>query len=205
MLVGSGGQAGSALDVAEQILARVGGSLSGLASLPTGALQAVAGVGRATATRIEAALELGRRAREEPAPGRPHVQGPEDVFRLLGPRLRDLRHEEFHALLLNAQHRVIRDVLVTRGILDASLVHPREVFKAAVVESASGIVLVHNHPSGDPAPSLEDRAVTRQMAHAGRSLGIPILDHVIVGHGRFVSLAAAGGLEGSSGRLPGSG
>jgi DNA repair protein RadC len=86
-------------------------------------------------------------------------------------------------------------VLVTRGIVDASLVHPREVFRAAVAESASGVILVHNHPSGDPAPSLEDRAVTRQMAAAGKALGIPVLDHVVVGHGRYASLAALGELQ----------
>jgi DNA repair protein RadC len=107
--------------------------------------------------------------------------------------LRDLRQEEFHALLLNTQHRVIRDVLVTRGILDASLIHPREVFRSAIVESAAGIILVHNHPSGDPTPSREDQAVTRQLGEAGKAIGIPVLDHVVVGGNRFVSL---GNLEG---------
>jgi DNA repair protein RadC len=112
----------------------------------------------------------------------------------MGPLLRDLRQEEFHALLLNTQHRVIRDVLVTRGILDASLIHPREVFRTAIVESAAGVILVHNHPSGDPAPSGEDRSVTRQLAAAGRAIGIPVLDHVIVGEGRWVSLGEEGGM-----------
>jgi len=92
-------------------------------------------------------------------------------------------------LLLNTRHHVVRDVLVTRGILDASLVHPREVFRIAVSEGAAGIILVHNHPSGDPTPSAEDRAVTRQLGAAGRAVGIPVLDHVIVGRGRYVSLA----------------
>jgi DNA repair protein RadC len=97
--------------------------------------------------------------------------------------------EEFHALLLNTRHRVVREVLVTRGILDASLIHPREVFRIAVSEGAAGIILVHNHPSGDPAPSAEDRAVTRQLADAGRALGIPVLDHIVIGRGRYTSLA----------------
>jgi DNA repair protein RadC len=113
----------------------------------------------------------------------------------VGPLLRDLRQEEFHALLLNTQHRIIRDVLVTRGILDASLIHPREVFRAAIVESAAGVILVHNHPSGDPTPSQEDRAVTRQLVSAGSAVGIPVLDHVIVGEGRYVSLAELGWLQ----------
>jgi DNA repair protein RadC len=101
----------------------------------------------------------------------------------MAPRLRDLPHEEFHALLLNSQHRVLDDVTVTRGILDASLIHPREVFRPAIVRKAAAVVLVHNHPSGDPTPSSEDRAVTRQMVEAGRAIGIRVLDHVIVSDG----------------------
>jgi DNA repair protein RadC len=164
-----------------------------------GALEAEPGIGSASASRIVAALELGRRAASEP-PGRDApIRGPSDVFARLGPLLRDLRQEEFHALLLNSQHRVIRDVLVTRGILDASLIHPREVFRAAIVESAAGVILVHNHPSGDPTPSAEDRAVTRQLVSAGKAVGIPVLDHVVVGEGRFVSLLERGCL-GNEGR-----
>ncbi len=84
---------------------------------------------------------------------------------------------------------MVREVLVTRGILDASLIHPREVFRLAVGEGAAGVILVHNHPSGDPTPSEEDRVITRQLSKAGRALGIPVLDHVVVGRGRYVSLA----------------
>ena len=116
------------------------------------------------------------------------------MFERVGPLLRDLRQEEFHALLLNTQHRIIRNVLVTRGILDAALIHPREVFRPAVIESASAVILVHNHPSGDPSPSREDQAVTRQMVAAGAAVGIPVIDHVIIGAGSFVSLAERGGL-----------
>jgi DNA repair protein RadC len=115
----------------------------------------------------------------------------------MGPRLRDVRQEEFHALLLNTRHRVLREVLVTRGTLDSALIHPREVFRHAVAEGAAAVILVHNHPSGDPTPSAEDRAVTRQLAEAGRAVGIPVLDHVVVGRGAFVSLADAIGPHGS--------
>lgn len=193
ILVGSGGSGGSALDVAGRLLATQT-SLRGLAALPMAALESEPGIGLATAARIQAALELGRRVAAEPLEANGRIRGPDDVFQRMGPLLRDLRQEEFHALLLNTQHRVVRDVLVTRGILDASLIHPREVFRAAVVESAAGIILVHNHPSGDPTPSGEDRAVTRQLTSAGRAMGIPVLDHVIVGHERFVSLAGEEGL-----------
>ena len=190
LLVGSGGRGGSGRTVAIRVAERAGGSLARLAALDVGELEAVPGVGGATACRVLAALELGRRAAAEAQdPGTP-VRGPADVFRRMGPRLRDLPQEEFHTLLLNSRHRVVREVLVTRGILDASLIHPREVFRPAVAEGASGVILVHNHPSGDPTPSPEDRAVTRQLGAAGRALGIPVLDHVVVGRGRYVSLSA---------------
>jgi DNA repair protein RadC len=185
--------AGSALDVGDRVLARAQGSLRRLAVLPPGVLEAEPGIGRATAARIQAALELGRRAQAEPSGTDTRIRGPADVFQRMGPLLRDLRQEEFHALLLNTQHRVIRDVLVTRGLLDASLIHPREVFRPAIVESAAGVILVHNHPSGDPTPSVEDRAVTRQLSEVGRAIGISVLDHVIVGEGRYVSLGECPG------------
>jgi DNA repair protein RadC len=194
LLVGSGGRSGSALEVADRILARGRGSLRRLDTLPPAALRGVPGVGWATASRLGAALELGRRAAREPLPDRAWIRGPADVHALLGPLLRDLPQEEFHVLLLNTQHRVLRSLLVTRGVLDASLIHPREVFRPAILESAAAVVLVHNHPSGDPAPSAEDRAVTRHLARAGQSLGIRVLDHVIVGDGRWVSMADAGEL-----------
>lgn len=162
--------------------------MRGLGKVPPRALQEIPGVGWATACRVVGALELGRRAAEEALPARPRIRGPEDVHTLMAPLLRDLQHEEFHALLLNAQHRVVGQVLVSRGILDASVVHPREVFKSAVVESAAAIVLVHNHPSGDPSPSAEDRLVTRQMRRAGETLGIPVLDHVVIGDGAWRSV-----------------
>jgi len=196
VLVGSGGRDGSALDVADRLLALSGGSLRGLGRFPPAGLRGVQGVGEATAARVLAALELGGRAAREETPPRQRIRGPEDVHSLLGPLLRDLPQEEFHALLLNTQHRVVRDVLVTRGILDASLVHAREVFRPAISESAAAIILVHNHPSGDPTPSPEDRAVTLHLAAAGASVGIRVLDHVIIGDGSFVSMAQEGVLPG---------
>ncbi|MFN9213592.1 MAG: JAB domain-containing protein, partial [Gemmatimonadota bacterium] len=98
----------------------------------------------------------------------------------------------FHVAILDAQHRLDRDITVSRGVLDASLVHPREVFREAIAERAAALILVHNHPSGDPTPSAEDRLVTEQLVAAGRLLGIPVHDHVIIGRGRYVSFAEAG-------------
>ena len=189
LLIGSGTAHRSAASVASSLLTRFG-TPGRLAPADVATLESVVGVGRATAARIAAAFELGRRAAVDVHPVDAPVRGPSDVFRIMGPRLRDRPQEEFHALLLNTRHRVLRSVLVTRGILDASLIHPREVFRLAVGEGAAGVILVHNHPSGDPTPSAEDRAVTRQLADAGRTLGIPVLDHVIVGQGGYTSLAA---------------
>lgn len=188
-------RAPSSLHTADRVLERGGGTARGLARLSPAAIAEVAGVGPAGAARLAASLELGRRVAGELGEEGVWIRGPEDVHRRMGPLLRDLAQEEFHALLLNAQHRLVREVLVTRGILDAALIHPREVFRPAVAEGAAAVILVHNHPSGDPSPSPEDRAVTRQMAGAGRTLGIPVLDHVIVGDGRWSALSDDGQLD----------
>ncbi len=192
ILLGSGGAGRSALQVGHEVLSAAHGSLRRLAMQPTAALTSVAGVGMARAVIIHAALELGRRmaaeAREDGAP----VRSPRDVVALYAPRLEDLPVEEFHVAILDIHHRLERDITVTRGILDSSLVHPREVFRQAVAENAAAVILVHNHPSGDPTPSPDDRTATEQLVQAGRMLGIPVHDHVIVGRGRFMSFAEAG-------------
>lgn len=161
------------------------GSLQRLAALDVSELEHMPGVAHATAARIFVVLELGPRSatQTQSDSDSDQIRVPADVFCRMGPRLHDLAQEEFHTLLLNARHRVIREVFVTRGILDVSLIHPREVFKPAVGEGVAALILVHNHPSGDPTPSPEDRTVTLQLIDAGRVLGIPVLDHVVVGTG----------------------
>ena len=192
VVVGSGTGGGSALHVAQAVLGRCEGSLRRLAGQPVAALTGVHGVGPARAVAIHAALELGRRlAAESHDEGEP-VRSPLDVYHRYAPRLQDLPVEEFHVAVLDAQHRLERDVLVTRGILNSSLVHPREVFREAIAERAAAVILVHNHPSGDPTPSPDDRAVTDQLVAAGRLLDIPVHDHVIVGRGRYASFAESG-------------
>jgi DNA repair protein RadC len=163
-----------------------------MASQPVAAITAMHGMGPARAVAVHAALELGRRlaaeVRDEGAP----MRSPRDVAAAFAPRLEDLPVEEFHVAILDAQHRLERDVTVTRGLLNSSLVHPREVFREAIAERAAAIILVHNHPSGDPTPSADDRLVTEQLVAAGRLLDIPVHDHVIVGRGRYTSFAEAG-------------
>lgn len=192
ILLGTGGGGRDVLTVAADLLAQVDGSLRRLAGRPAASWALVPGVGRAKAARLVAALELGRRAGAEADPPPERIRSPADVHRLYAGRLRDLAVEEFHMLALDSQSQVLADVLITRGILNSSLVHPREVFRAAIAEAAAGIIVVHNHPSGDPTPSTDDRAVTRQLVDAGRVLDVPVYDHVIVGGDRYVSFAEGG-------------
>jgi DNA repair protein RadC len=192
LLLGTGRVGEDAVTVARRLLLPFDGSLRRLASRPPGEIQRVAGVGPAKGARLLAALELGLRLASELRPPPDRIRSPEDVVRRLGGRLRDLAVEEFHVLALDTQSQVLRDILVTRGLLDSSLVHPREVFRSAIAEAAAAIILVHNHPSGDPTPSAEDRAVTRQLVAAGQLLDLPVYDHVIVAGDRWISLAQEG-------------
>ncbi len=188
--VAAGGR--TATELSTDVLHRAGGSLRRLGQLPIGALTEMPGLGEVRALAIHAALELGRRLAAEGADEGEPMRGPRDVWRYYAPRLEGLTVEEFHVAVLDAQHRLERDVLVSRGILNSSLVHPREVFREAIAERAASLVLVHNHPSGDPAPSPDDRAITAQLVAAGRLLDIPIQDHIIIGRGRFTSFAESG-------------
>lgn len=192
LILGTAAAGRSATETASHLVERAGGSLRRLSQLSLGTLTATHGLGEVRALAVHAALELGRRLAAEGADDGEPMRCPRDVWRWYAPRLEGLTVEEFHVAVLDAQHRLERDVLVSRGILNSSLVHPREVFREAIAERAASIVLVHNHPSGDPSPSADDRAITQQLVAAGRLLDIPINDHVVVGRGRYVSFAEAG-------------
>jgi len=194
ILLGAGWDGATAVDVARELLHDVGG-LSGLSRAGAPTLMRRRGVGQARAVQILAGLELGRRACTAPLDHHPVVRGPEDVAVLMVPRLRDLLQEEFHLLCLNSRNGVIRHLTLTRGTLDASLVHPREVFRAALESSAAALIVVHNHPSGNPEPSEEDVAITRQLVQAGKIIGIPVRDHLIVAGNAHTSLAERGYIE----------
>ncbi len=193
ILLGTGSGGRTSLDLAARLLEVGGGSLRRLGERPraellqTGGDRPGEGGPAARGVRDRAPAWPARGVRPLPASGtRRTSRGCSRA------RLRDLQVEEFHLLALDSQSQVLRQVLVTRGLLNSSLVHPREVFRAAIAEAAAGIIVVHNHPSGDPTPSAEDRAVTRQLAEAGRLLDLPLYDHVIIGGDRFVSLATLG-------------
>jgi DNA repair protein RadC len=192
LVLGAGSARRSAFGLAQDVLGAAGGSLRRIAMQPVAALRAVPGVGTVRAVTIHAALELGRRMAAESRDDGAPIRSPRDVVAVFAPRLEDLPVEEFHVAVLDAQHRLERDVTVTRGILNSSLVHPREVFREAIAERAAALILVHNHPSGDPTPSADDRAVTEQLVAAGRLLDIPVHDHVVIGRGRYTSFAEAG-------------
>ena len=192
IVLGTGVGGRSALSLAHDVFASADGSLRRLALGSVGSLTKIAGVGTARAVVVHAALELGRRISGEGRNEGVPMRSPRDVHAVFGPRLEDVPVEEFHIAILDAQYRLERDVTVTRGLLNTSLVHPREVFRQAIAERAAAIILVHNHPSGDPTPSPEDEAVTEQLFLAGKLLDIPVQDHVIIGRGRYVSMVESG-------------
>lgn len=156
---------------------------------------AVPGIGPAKAAKIVAALDLGRRAAEEVRRDALRIASPRDVYEFLYLAMRDLPHEEFRVLLLNAQAELVSMVTVARGTVDGCEVHAREVFGHALKEHAHSLVLVHNHPSGEPSPSSDDRLLTKRLEEASKVLGVPILDHVILGEGRYTSFAESGMLS----------
>ena len=162
--------------------------LGELASAPPGELVREFGLAGRDAERLSAALQLGRRLEPTRRLARPPLRSAQKVYALLSAQLFGLEQEVFCLLLLDGKHRLRRQQLITVGTLTSSIVHPREVFRPAVREAAAAVIVAHNHPSGDPEPSREDLEVTRRLCAAGELLGIPLLDHVVLGDGSFVSL-----------------
>jgi DNA repair protein RadC len=189
--LGSGMRGRSAVDVAHEMLATYG-SLNDLAGREAAELARVPGIGRAKAARLVAAFELTRRLRARTPASRLTLTGPAEVYAAYGPLMEDLQREVFRIALLDAKNGLLRDKVISEGTLSASLVHPREVFKPVILESAASVILLHNHPSGDPTPSREDVRLTRQLVECARLLDLRIHDHIIVGRGRYVSLAEQG-------------
>ena len=197
LLIGAGNSEQPAPALADRVLDLSRGHLGELARIDVGRLMEISGIGMAMAARIVAAIELGRRVASARLPRRDPIAGPADVYALFAPTLAYLPHEEFHTLLLDAQNAPICQRQVTRGILDASLIHPREVFRDAIVLRAAALILVHNHPSGNPEPSSEDVHVTEQLRGAGDQLGIPVIDHIVIAGESFSSMAGHRGLSGA--------
>jgi len=186
--LGSGRRGHTAVEVAREMLAAYG-SLAGVASRELAELARRPGVGRAKAARLASAFELTRRLRARTPGSRIVLGSPAEVHAAFGPLMEDLQREVFRIALLDAQNGLLKDLIVSEGTLSASLVHPREVFRPALLEPAVSIILLHNHPSGDPTPSREDIKLTRQLVECARLLDLRIHDHVVIGQGRYVSLA----------------
>ena len=191
LLLRTGDRRGDSLSLASALLGRHGG-LEGLARAGGREIGMLSGVGPAKSATVSASLEIGRRLAARRLRAGSAIRGPEDVYRHFHPSLRFVRHERFLVLLLNGRHRLLRQEVVSQGTLTASLVHPREVFRPALREAAAALILVHNHPSGDPTPSTEDRQVTERLARAGEILGVRVLDHVVVAEHGYCSLREEG-------------
>jgi DNA repair protein RadC len=187
LIVGAGGRSGSSLALAHDVLEHFS-SLHELSQVPPAELQQVPGLGPARATALAAAFELGRRVARGPESVLERIEAPTDAVYALRPLLEGLRQEAVAALYLGARHQVLQARLIALGALNAAAVHPREVYRDAVSLGAAALVLGHNHPSGDPEPSEEDVRLTRRLRRCGETLGIELLDHVVLGDGRWVSL-----------------
>ncbi len=194
LLLRTGGKNKDVLEVARGILQALGG-LAGLQRATDRELCMIEGVGPAKSATLQAALELGKRVTARRLRPGEAIRGAQDVFDHYYSQLRMLAHERFFVLLLDGRHRILKDVTVSQGTLTASLVHPREVFQAALRETAAAIILVHNHPSGDPSPSVEDREITQRLVRAGEILGIKVLDHLVIAEQGFVSFLEKGLME----------
>ena len=177
------------LEIAQSLVARWGTSLL---QVEQAELAQVPGVGRQTAARIKAALELGQRLAHWPDEERRQIRRPEDAADLLFPLIGYQEQEHFVVLYLNTQNRVVDHEVLYKGSLNSSLVRIAEVFRGAIRRNCAAIIVAHNHPSGEPNPSLEDVALTRQLVEAGKLMEVEVLDHVIIGQSRFVSLRERG-------------
>ena len=191
---GHSGGGGSALDLSRQLLNRFG-SLRAMASASTAELCEVPGIGPAKAAEILALGELSRRFATTPLSPGTRFTSSREVFAHFHDRLRDRKKDVFLTLLLESKTRVLREIQISEGSLNASIVHPREVFQPVIRESAAAVLFVHNHPSGDPAPSREDLELTSRLRDAGALMGVRVLDHIIIGSGHYVSLADRGLLD----------
>jgi DNA repair protein RadC len=187
LILGGGGSGRSAVSLAHSILDRFGG-LRELSRLHPGQFAAEAGWGPARSAAVAAAFELGRRAQRDLPGELDVVESPEDAVRFFAPILDGLQQEAVAVLHLGARHQVLRAQVVALGSLNSASVQPREVFRGAVQVAAAAVVLAHNHPSGDPEPSEEDLRLTRRLRRCGETLGVELLDHVVLGDGRWVSL-----------------
>jgi len=191
LVIGSGSRGRNALQVANRLIEHVGG-LHGLTRVTVGELRRVAGVGRARAAQVLAAVEFGRRTLVRGDVERPNLGSPGQLAAHLLPLYGSGAVEQFGLVMLDTKSRLLRIKLVSTGSIDSTVVHPREVFREAAAAGAAAIVLFHNHPSGDPTPSADDLVLTVRLVSAGTVMGIDVVDHLVLADQRYFSLAEAG-------------
>jgi DNA repair protein RadC len=193
LVLGSGLRGHNVLDLSNVVLDQCGG-LHGLTRAAAADLRRIAGVGGARAAQVLAAVELGRRTLVRTHADRPQLNTPRQLASYLLPQYGSRPVEQFGIVLLDTKHRLLHIKLVSTGSLDSTVAHPREVFREAIAGRAAAIVLFHNHPSGDPHPSVDDVALTVRLADAGEVVGIDVLDHLILADQRYYSFTEAGQL-----------
>ncbi|MBO9607684.1 MAG: DNA repair protein RadC [Paenibacillaceae bacterium] len=191
ILLRTGTVSESATRLAQRLL-KESGTLRNLADFSLAQLTAIRGIGPAKALQVLAGIELGRRMSRTALHEKPIISSPGDAAMLLMEEMRHLQKEHFVCLFLNTKNEVIAKETLSIGSLNATLVHPREVFRSAIKQSSAAIICAHNHPSGDPTPSREDIHMTERLVEAGRIVGIDLLDHLVLGDGVFVSLKEKG-------------
>lgn len=191
VMLRTGTYAESAVRLGQRIL-QESGSLRNLVDMSAEQLMAIKGVGPAKALQIQAGIELGRRLARTAMEERVTVRSPGDAAGYVMEDMRYLNKEHFVCLFLNTKNQIIGQETLSMGSLNASIVHPREVFLAAIKKSSAAVICAHNHPSGDPTPSPEDIQITRRLAQAGEIIGIELLDHIVIGDRKFVSLKEKG-------------
>ncbi|MEW6109087.1 MAG: DNA repair protein RadC [Nitrospirota bacterium] len=195
IILRTGGNGRSAIDLGMELIDTFG-SLKNMQEASLHELCRIKGLGRAKAAQLKAALELGKRLFNEPALKGPVFSTARDVYSYFNARFRNMKKEVFYCVLLDVKNRLVRETRISEGSLTSSLVHPREAFRDAVKESAASVIFVHNHPSGDPSPSREDISITERLSIAGDTVGIKVLDHIIIGDGAYTSMMEKGYLKG---------
>ena len=180
------GHQDTAINVAHRVFRKY--NIKKLSQASTGELEKIFGIGKIRAVHIQAIFELGRRLASHTEEYHPVIETPEDVYKILGPEMQSLEQENARVVLLDSKNRLIKVENISLGSLNANIVHPRELFRSAIDNNAASLVVVHNHPSGDPEPSEDDIKVTKKLIDAGKLLGIKVLDHMVIGNNNFVSI-----------------
>ena len=191
LVIGRGIPKKSVMNIAQELLARFG-NIKAISQATIEELSEIKGIGLAKAAQLKACFELGRREDLEPEFKNYDIKDPEAVVKAIRTSIKDKAKEHFKLILLNPRNKIIGISTISIGTLNASLVHPREVFKDAIVHSASSVVLAHNHPSGDPEPSEDDLKITKKLVESGKILGIEVLDHIIIARNGFKSFKEGG-------------